>query len=72
MPTKCVSILTANYIFRTLISKINWRKSFFPSSVTKLGDFYLLGKLFSLGIFLKITEVAQICGLLFLAVKIMN
>jgi hypothetical protein len=33
--------------------------------MTRLGEFLPKGRLFTLGIFIKITEVAQNCGLLF-------
>jgi hypothetical protein len=42
-----------------------------PISLTTLGEFSPVGQMFTLGSVLKITEVAQIFGLLFCPVPIM-
>jgi hypothetical protein len=39
--------------------------------VTRLGDFSPIGRLFTLGLFTKITKVAQMFGLIFTTAKVM-
>jgi hypothetical protein len=44
----------------------------FPIRATRLGEFSPIGRFVTLGSILKFTEVSQILGLLFAAVKVMK